>query len=904
MSTVTVTINGLTASGQTGMTILDLAKQMGIRIPTLCQDPDLSPAGACRVCLVEDEKTGGLLASCVTPLSSGMMIRTDSPKVLETRRMVVKLMLASHPESCLLCDKGNRCQLRQIAAELGIGMLELDKLPNYSGIQEINPFIQRDLSKCILCGKCIRADQELVVVGAIDYSQRGFNARPTTLHDQPLEKSTCTFCGTCVTLCPTGALSEREKPFPGTISKWVPSICPYCACGCGLLLGTNGSGVVRVGPDRKRSSVNQATLCVKGAYGWEFIKSPERLKNPLIRRDGNLREFSWDEALNFVADGLERIRSQHGPDAFAFLGSSRCTNEENYLFQKLARAALGTNNIDHSGRLQASPSPSIFGPALGWGAMTDPIAHLEECKCILVIGANPEETAPIVAYQIKRAVRFKQAQLILLDPRWTKLAPFARPWLRPRLGTDAALILGFLRAILDEGLWERKKVGERVEGLEKFLEEMKSFDLGWAERESGIDRDTLRSAARDFAASQPAAIVLGSGVWQSDEGTPCLRALINLALITGNIGAKGGGFFPLGKESNGQGARDMGALPEFLPGYQSFEDMEVRKKFEDTWNKPLPVKKGLNALQVIAASQAGKIRGMYILGENPVRSFPDSSYVREALGKLEFLVVQDLFLTETAQFAHVILPASSFAEKEGTITNGERRVQRLVAAEEPAGKSWPDWKILAELSQRMGLASQYRSAKEVLEEINELVPIYGGITSERLEKGGLHWPCLDKQDPGHPHLWDSGFSLGKRCFLSLKKSQINSQIPPTPLYQRGDKGGFQLILGSTLFHFGSGTRSSRSPRLMDFCGQRTLRMNPEDARKMELEEGSRVKLTSGDKRMSFSISLDRGLLPGVLFLPVSPGEENVYDLLPFPAGQEIENPAIKTIPVKIERIEA
>ena len=267
-------------------------------------------------------------------------------------------------------------------------------------------------------------------------------------------------------------------------------------------------------------------------------------------------------------------------------------------------------------------------------------------------------------------------------------------------------------------------------------------------------------------------------------------------------------------------------------------------------------------------------------------------------------MVQDLFLTETAQFAHVILPASSFAEKEGTITNGERRVQRLVAAEEPAGKSWPDWKILAELSQRMGLASQYRSAKEVLEEINELVPIYGGITSERLEKGGLHWPCLDKQDPGHPHLWDSGFSLGKRCFLSLKKSQINSQILPTPLYQRGDKGGFQLILGSTLFHFGSGTRSSRSPRLMDFCGQRTLRMNPEDARKMELEEGSRVKLTSGDKRMSFSISLDRGLLPGVLFLPVSPGEENVYDLLPFPTGQEIENPAIKTIPVKIERIEA
>lgn len=904
LSTVALTINGMAASGQAGMTILDLAQQMGIRIPTLCQDPDLSPAGACRVCLVEDEKTGALLASCVTPLSPGMMIRTDSPKVLETRRMVVKLMLASHPESCLLCDKGNRCQLRQIAAELGIGMLELDKLPNYSGIQEVNPFIQRDLSKCILCGKCIRADQELVGVGAIDYSQRGFNARPMTLHDQPLEKSTCTFCGTCVTLCPTGALSEREKPFPGSISKWVPSICPYCACGCGLLLGTDGSGVIQVSPDRKRPSVNQATLCVKGAYGWEFIKSPERLKSPLIRRDGNLGECSWDEALDSVAAGLERIRSQQGPDALAFLGSSKCTNEENYLFQKLARAAMGTNNIDTGTSLHAF-RPSIFGPGLGWGSMTNPIADLEESRCIMLIGANPEETAPIVAYKIKRAVRFKQAQLILVDPRWTKLAPFARPWLPPRLGTDAVFILGLIRAILDEGLWDRPKIEGTAEGLEKFLEEMKSFELEWVERQTGIDKVTLRKAAQDFAAGHPAAIVFGNGVWQDGQGTSCLRALINLALITGNIGPGGGGLFPLGKESNGQGARDMGVLSEFLPGYQSLEDAEIRKKFEVAWGRPLPSKQGLNALQMIAGARGGKIRGMYILGENPVRSFPDSSYVKEALGKLEFLVVQDLFLTETAKLAQVVLPAGSFAEKEGTMTNVERRVQRLRAAAAPAaGGSLPDWKILNELSWRMGLAKKYGSAKEILEEISELVPIYGGITSERLEKGGLHWPCFGKEDPGQPRLYENGFSPGKRCFLSLKKSEINFPIPPTPLYQKGGKGGFQLILGSTLFHFGSGTRSSKSPRLMKFCGQRTLRMNPEDARRMEVEEGSPVKLTSREKEMSFCISLDRGLPLGVLFLPVSPGEESVYDLLSFPPEPEIENPPIKTIPVKIERIKA
>jgi len=892
---VTVTINGLTASGRAGMTILELAREMGIRIPTLCHDPQLAPYGACRVCLVEEEKSGALLASCVAPISPGMVILTDSSKVLEARRMVVKLMLASHPESCLLCDKGNRCQLRQIAAGLDIGLLDLYKLPNYSGTQEVNPFIKRDLSKCILCGKCIRADHELVVEGAIDYFQRGFEAKPATLHDQPLEESECTFCGTCVSLCPTGALSEKDKPSPGTATGRVPSICPYCACGCALSLGTNGLGVVDVQPDRKRVSMNQATLCVKGAYGWEFIKSPERLKNPLIRRDGNLVECSWDEALDFVAGELERIRSQHGPDTLAFLGSSKCTNEENYLFQKLARGAVGTNNIDHGSPLSSLPSPQIFGSDLGCGAMTNPIADLEESKCILVIGANPEETAPIVAYKIKRAVRFRQAQLILVDPRWTKLAPFARPWLKPELGTDAALILGFIRVILDEGLWERGLAERNQEGLQKLLEEIQSLDLSRAEQETGISKETIRSSAREFAGGKPAAIVFGNGIWQGARAASCLCALINLALITGNLSIGGGGFFPLGKENNGQGARDMGALPDFLPGYQLPEDGQIGGKFENAWGKPLPLKKGLNALQMIAGAQGGKIRGMYILGENPIRSFPDGSYVREALRKLEFLVVQDLFLTETAQFAHVALPACGFAEKEGTVTNAERRVQWLTAAVQPAGQSLPDWKILKEVSRRMGLSSNYGSAREILEEINGLVPIYRGITYERLEREGLHWPCFEKNDPGSPCLYERGFSVEKRILRSMPRAEF-------PLGERKDKTLFQLILGTALFHFGSGTRSSRSPKLMGFGGPRKLKMNPLDAEKLGLEEGSGVQLSSGKKGMAFSISLDIGLPPGILFLPVSPGEESVYDLLPFPSDLKREFPEMKTVEVKIERI--
>jgi len=895
MSTITVSINGLEASGKAGMTVLELAKEMGIRIPTLCYDTHLAPVGACRVCLVEEEKTGALLASCVAPISPGMVISTDSARVLGARRMVVKLMLASHPESCLLCDKGNRCQLRQIASELDIGLLGLYKLPNYTGTQEVNPFIKRDLSKCILCGKCIRADQELVVEGAIDYFQRGFEAKPATWQDQPLEKSECTFCGTCVDLCPTGALSEKDKLSLVTAAGRVTSVCPYCACGCTFSLGTHSRRVVEVQAEGQSSSVNQATLCVKGHYGWEFIHHPERLKTPLIRKDGGHVTCSWSEAMDFVAGELERIRSQLGPNALAFLGSTKCTNEENYLFQKLARAAVGTNNIDNASGLLGLPSPQFFGPRLGWGAMTQPIADLEQAKTIMVIGANPEETAPIVAYKIKRAVRFQGRQLILVDPRWTRLVPFARPWLRPRWGTDAALILGFLRTILDEGWWKREEVEVNVEGLEEFLEEMQSFDLGWAERVTGIDRKDIRGSARDLATGYPAAIVFGSGVWQSGFGDLCLRGLINLGLITGNLNAGGGGFFSLGKESNSQGARDMGTLPEFLPGYQLLEDEEIRKKFAQAWGRSLPLEKGLTASQMIGSAQSGNIRGMYILGENPARSFPGSSYVREALGKLEFLVVQDLFLTETAKLAQVILPACSFAEKEGTMTNAERRVQRLMAAEEPAKESLPDWQVLTELCGRLGCRTKYGSAREILQEINELVPVYAGITYERLEKEGLYWPCLAPEDPGQPHLLKKGSILAPLGFQEIKGVK---EIEKNVLTD----GSYRLILGSTLFHLGSGTRSSKSARLMKFCGRRNLRVSLEDALSLGLEEGDRIALAAGSQKMTFFVSLDNGLPRGVLFLPVSPGEEEVYDLVPFPVDEPMGFPAVKTVKAKLERI--
>ncbi|NWF53401.1 MAG: molybdopterin-dependent oxidoreductase [Syntrophaceae bacterium] len=889
---VTVTIDGREASGREGMTILDLAEEMKIPIPTLCHDSHLASYGACRVCLVEEEKSGALLASCVAPLSPGMVIRTDSPRVLEARRMIVKLMLASHPESCLVCEKGNRCQLRQIALDLGIGLSDLYRLPNYSGTQEVNPFIKRDLSKCILCGKCIRADHELVVEGAIDYFHRGFDARPATLHDQALESSECTFCGACVDICPTGALSERDRPLQSTPGASFSSVCPYCGCGCKIFLGVNGERVVAVNPDREDGSGPSPVLCVKGHYGLDFIDSASRLRTPLIRKEGRLVECSWEEALDCVGREMKRIQDRYGPDALAFLGSPQCTNEENYLFQKLARAGFGTNNIDHGNPFNTLPAPDFFGPGLGWGAMTSPLAAIEEAKGILVVGANPEETAPLAAYKIKRAVRFQGANLYLVDPRRTRLVPFARDWLRPRLGGEASLLLGFVRVILDEELWEKEWVERNVEGLKALREEMEPWDLARAERDSGIGREVIRGRARDLASCWPRAFILGNGIWQGVRGRTGLAAAINLALLLGCQRR----FYPLGMESNGQGARDMGALPHFLPGYQSWEDEETIKRFEKAWGGPLPRKNGLSARQMVREAAEGKVRGMYIMGENPVRSFPDASRVREALGKLEFLAVQDLFLTETAQMARVVLSASSFAEKEGTLTNGERRVQLLRAAAQPAGQSLPDWKILTEVFRRAGGAPLETSPREVMEEISSLVPFYRGVAYARLEKMSLILPCGDPQDEGTPRLPERAFQAGKQSFLRVPENEFRMAEDPAG-------APFRLLVGSTLYHSGGGTRSSRSARLSRFDPRGGLRMNPGDALALGLEGGSRVKLSTEKKEMVFRLSLDAGLPPGVLFFPLSPAaEERVIDLLPWPSEGEGRFPVSTVLEVQVERI--
>jgi formate dehydrogenase (NADP+) alpha subunit len=850
LDAIVITLNGTPVSGRAGMSILELAQEVGVKIPTLCHDPGLKPVGACRICLVEEEKSGRLLASCVTPIAAGMVINTESPAVIDNRRVIVKLMLASHPESCILCDKGNRCQLRSIAADLGIGSTNYYPMPHFTGTQEVNPFILRDLSKCILCGKCIRADQELVVVGALEYMHRGFDAAPATIFDGPLETSECTFCGTCVAMCPTGALSERGKPHLGTIGTGTASVCSYCGCGCNIVLETQAGRVVSVSPNPK-NDLNGKTLCVKGRYGSDYIHHPDRLQRPMIRRDGALQEVGWDEALDFVAEGLKNSHNQHGPEGMAFFGSSKCTNEENYLFQKMARAVFGTNNIDNGARLHSGSSLEV----LPFGAMTNPLKDLEDSDVILVVGSNPSASHPVAGYRIKRAVHLNGAKLIVIDPRKTDLVSFAAAWLPIAVGTDGILLNGILKALLDSRTWDKDLIKEQAEGSGALRDFLARFDRQYVEQWTGCPSSLFDSILHPLLAAKSLAIVYGHGITRQAKAQEAIRALLNLALLKGTLGKSGGGIYPLDKENNGQGAWDMGSMPDHLPGYQALDEQEGVQRFERSWQRPIPKNPGIRAMEMIQAAENGSVKAMYIMGENPLRTFPDSPRVERALSRLDFLVVQDMFLTETANLAHAVLPACSFAEKDGTFTNIERRVQRIRQAVEPFHQSRPDWEILCRLSKRLGYPMEYGSAAAVMEEIASLVPLYGGISMPKLERGGIFW-----QGP-------EGSSAAESR-LSVQSWAEEEPLPaPTPLLPRHiekDKA-FILARGSTLYHFLGGTRSTRSPRLRVMNAPGLVEMNPVDARELGLKEGDSLKLLNDKAEVPRTLKLSQSLPRGMLF---------------------------------------
>ncbi|MCK4722330.1 MAG: molybdopterin-dependent oxidoreductase, partial [Dehalococcoidia bacterium] len=630
LGTVTLTIDGKTVEVAKGATVLEAALGAGIYIPTLCYDPDLDPYGACRLCVVEIEGMRGLPTSCTTPVADGMVVHTETPRVNQSRRITMELIMANHHGDCLTCAKNQQCELQKIARYLDIDQEHFDQLRKGTQVLPIDrshPAFERDLNKCILCGKCVRACHEIAGVGAIGLAFRGYSTKVATFGDKPILESICESCGECLARCPTGALVPKHEK---QASREVKTICPYCGVGCSLYLGIRGNEIVTVRGD-KDSPVNHGGLCVKGRFGFDFVKHVDRLTKPMIRNegrrkdikvDGNFREVfreaSWDEALGLVAKRLAQIKEKHGPDSIGVLSSAKFTNEENYLVQKFARAVLGTNNVDHCARLCHASTVVGAIAAFGDGAMSNSIADFAKSDLLFIIGSNTTECHPIIGRTIRLGVKYRGTKLIVADPRAIELSNLATIRLPHKPGSDVALLNAMMNVIISEGLHDSKFIEERTEGFEELAETVKGYTPKIAEKITGVPQTDIVEAARLFASAERAAILYGMGITQHTTGTDNVKSIANMLMLTGNMGREGTGFSPLRGQNNVQGACDMGALPNVYPGYQKVDSPDVKLKFEKAWGCSLSEKPGLPVTEMVEAAYQGKLKAMYVIGENPL----------------------------------------------------------------------------------------------------------------------------------------------------------------------------------------------------------------------------------------------------------------------------------------------
>ncbi|MDT8401384.1 MAG: formate dehydrogenase subunit alpha [Bacteroidales bacterium] len=872
------------------VTILELAKENGIYIPTLCYHPDVSPSGNCRLCIVEIEGRKGQHISCMTGVEDGMRIRTDSQEIAEIRRVTLELVHANHTQDCTGCPSNNNCQLQEVTAYIGVNEERLKRLRRTRPLLKIddsNPFFSLDHNKCISCGICIRTCDEVAGVNALDYGFRGFETIVSTFGDKPIKESVCESCGECVVRCPVGALYVREAVLP---AREVKTVCAYCGVGCNLYLGVRNNKIVNVRGDRD-SIVNKGRLCVKGRFGYSFVNHPDRLKSPLIKRNGSFEEISWDEALDIIADKFSKSKKSK----FAALTSAKVTNEDNYVIQKFTRAVMGTNNIDHCARLCHAPTVAGLVQSFGSGAMTNSIEEFTMAKTIFSIGSNTTAAHPIIGLHVKEAKR-KGAKIIVANPKEIDLCRFADIFIQHYPGTDVVLLMGMMKVIVDEGLEDKKFLDTRCEGYGEFLDSLIDYDLDSVSHITGVDTEKIREAARLYATNTPSSLVYAMGITQHSHGTDNVLAVSNLALLTGNVGKESSGVNPLRGQNNVQGACDMGGLPNVFPGYQSVTDPGKIEKFEKAWTAELDRKEGLTHTEYFTEIEKGNIKTLYQVGENPVLSEADANHVKKALEKLDFFVVQDIFLTETARYADIVLPACSFAEKDGTFTNTERRVQRVRKAVNPPGQAKDDWLITCEIAKRMGARGfDFESVYDIVDEINSLTPGYAGISYDRIEKEGLQWPCPDKEHPGTKFLHGEKFarSSGKgRLFPLLYKASVELPDNDYPLLLTTDR---------SLYHYHTSTMTGRVNGLKDIEGTEALRINPEDARKMGVEEGEMVVVNSRRGRIQVKVNITRICPAGVASLTFHFPDTPTNELTICAVDPVSKIPETKVCAVKVEK---
>jgi formate dehydrogenase alpha subunit len=865
MKEIALTIDGRRLTGAEGQTILEVALANGIRIPNLCHDPRLTPTGACRLCVVEVKGDRGYQTACTRRIASGMEVQTNTQPIRALRRATLDLLLSEHRVVCTTCDRDGDCRLQDYAYEYQAREARFPSIalpaaaPNYATGNEA---IEYDPSKCIRCQRCIRMCAEVQGVEALTLQSRGTAVQVTTGFNVALIDSTCELCGGCVGTCPTAALHDRQAKGLGRAKdlEKVRTTCTYCGVGCQLDLHVRRdlNRVVRA-TSEPGCVPNDGNLCVKGRYATDFIGSATRLTHPLIRdKSGSFRQASWEEAIRYAAHGLCQARDRHGPDAIAFLSSARCTNEENYLMQKLARMAGRTNNIDQCATTCHAPTVAGLATSFGSGAMTNSIAEIRHVQTLFLIGANPTEAHPIVGLEMKKARR-RGARLIVCDPRITWLAQRADIHIQHRPGTDNMLVNAMMRHIVQEGLHNAGFVAERCENFEAFKENIERHSIAEAAKVCGVDADLIRKAAEWYATGTPSAIFYTLGITEHTCGTENVMNLANLAMLCGQIGKESSGVNPIRGQNNVQGACDMGAIHSVYSGYQRVTDALSREKFEKAWNGKLPTNKGGRVTDFIEKAGEGILKAFYCMGEDPVRSEPNSRRVAQHLGRLDFIVCQDIFMSETARLAHVVLPAACFAEKDGTFTNTERRVQRVRQAVHPPGMAKADWQILCEMATAMGYPMSYPSPREIWDEIAALTPALGGISYARIERVGLQWPCPTQDHPGTQFLHKDRFTRGKGLFQTI------AFRPPAELTD----AEYPLILstGRTLYHYNIGNMTRATPVIQRKQPENFVEMHPADAGSIGVSDGDLVRVTTRRGSLVVRASVSRKVRPGALWMP-------------------------------------
>jgi len=864
---VTLQIDGVSVSVPEGTSVMRAAAESGINIPKLCATESLEAFGSCRLCLVEIEGRRGYPASCTTPVEEGMFVRTQSSKLQSLRKGVMELYISDHPLDCLTCPANGNCELQDMAGVTGLREVRY----GYQGQNhlsekkdESNPYFTYDPSKCIVCNRCVRACEETQGTFALTISGRGFDSRVSPSQSESFMDSECVSCGACVEACPTATLQEKSVIWLGQAEHRVTTTCAYCGVGCSLDAEMKGNEIVRMVPSRD-GKANEGHACVKGRFAWGYATHRDRILKPMIRKKitDPWQEVSWDEALDYAASEFKRIQAKHGRDSIGGIVSSRCTNEEGYLVQKLVRAAFGNNNVDTCARVCHSPTGFGLKQTLGESAGTQTFKSIEHTDVIMVIGANPTDGHPVFASRMKRRIR-EGAKLIVIDPRRIDLvkSPHMKAdyHLQLRPGTNVAMVNALAHVIVTEGLMQQDFINARCD--QKAFEQWQGFialpenSPEATQEATGVPAESVRAAARLFATGGNAAIYYGLGVTEHAQGSTMVMGIANLAMVTGNIGREGVGVNPLRGQNNVQGSCDMGSFPHELPGYRHVSDSTTRSAFEHAWGVELQPEPGLRIPNMFDAALHGSFLGLYCQGEDIVQSDPNTQHVSAALSAMECIVVQDIFLNETAKYAHVLLPGSSFLEKDGTFTNAERRISRVRKVMPPRA-GYADWEVTIQLAKRLGYDMPYTHPSEIMDEIAALTPTFQGVSYEKLDQmGSIQWPCNEHAPEGTPIMHIDEFVRGKGKFMLTK------YIPTDEKVTR--KYPLILTTGRILSQYNVGAQTRRTDNV-HWHSEDRLEIHPHDAEDRGIQEGDWVGVQSRAGETVLRAMVTERMQPGVVY---------------------------------------